>query len=394
MEECSNENSADTTEASLENGRFFKIAEVCCQNGTEENLPSSSAFPHNIQLAHQSKKRKIDQTVCGSSQPNVEIHEECDDTKVKAIDTHQYFEEKSDNWADIEGRRIVEFNYVMKCVVRAQAHHSKSCPGVLCLHQEYYQSMVSIMWFKCDECKIMFKVRTEQPSERPKLRKSVVWGTLCSGGTYTQTKQLLSFCDIPFMPVKTFSLDEMEMDTTLQEAVDESTNKAVEDEKATYFEELEASNQNAPPDQPVKIKASLDGSWATRSYGTRYSSASGCGVIVGEKTAKIIHVGCRNKRCSVCTRNSRRNNEKGSHKCYRNYVGSSGGMEPDIMIEGFQELERKGVWITTLITDGDSTTVARIKNAIKYGPSIEHQLCCNHVCKNMGKKLRDVSYLL
>lgn len=362
-------------------GVFYSIFKV---------IPQES----NIQLMHLAKKRKTDKAFdVNSSLSSLPTNDEILKTKVMAVDTHQYCEEKNDNWNDIEGRRIVEFNYVMKCIVRAQAHHSKICNGVLCLDQEYYQSMISTMWFKCDSCETMFKIRTEEPSQRPKLRKSIVWGTLCSGGTYTQTKQLLSFCDVPFMPVKTFSLDEMEMDTTLQEAVDESTDKAIEVEKATYFEEHKFNDQNSSPDQIAKIKASLDGSWATRSYGARYSSASGCGVIVGEKTGKIIYVGCRNKRCSVCTRNSRLGNVKGPHKCYRNYVGSSGGMEPDIMIKGFEELERKGVWITTLITDGDSTTVARIKNSIKYGPSIEHQLCCNHICKNMGKKLRDVSFV-
>lgn len=265
------------------------------------------------------------------------------------------------------------------------------CCGVLCMNQEHYKSMASTMWFKCDECGALFKLRTEEPSERPKLRKSIVWGTLCSGGTYTHTKQLFSFCDLPFMPLKTFALDEIEMDSTLEKSCDDSINKAIEEEKSAYFAELKSDGKNDDTDQPAKIKASLDGSWASRSYGTRYSSASGCGVIVGEKTGKIIHVGCRNKRCSICTRNSR-TNKKSAHKCYRNYAGSSGGMEPDIMIKGFQELDKKGVWVTTLTTDGDSTTVMRVKNSVRYGPSIEHQLCCNHTCKNMGKKLRDVSF--
>lgn len=261
------------------------------------------------------------------------------------------------------------------------------------MHQEYYKSMISTMWFKCDECGTLFKLRTEEPSERPKLRKCIVWATLCSGGTYTHTKQLFSFCDLPFMPLKTFALDEMEMDTTLEKSCDDSVNKAIKEEKAAYFADLKSDEMIVQIDQPAKIKASLDGSWATRSYGTRYSSASGCGVIVGEKTGKIIHVGCRNKRCSICTRNSRIN-QQNTHKCYRNYTGSSGGMEPDIMIKGFQELDQKGLWVTTLVTDGDSTTVARIKNSVRYGPSIEHQLCCNHTCKNMGKKSRDVSFII
>lgn len=242
-----------------------------------------------------SKKRKLEQAHCKGAK-SIVANVPVDIEKLVAIDTHLYSTEKNDNWKDIEGRRVVEWNYVMKCVVRAQAYHSSTCGGVLCLHQEHYRSMISTMWFKCDKCKTLFKVRTEEPSDRPKLRKSIVWATLCSGGTYTHTRQIFSFCDIPFMPLKTFALDEMEMDAVLEEAVDDSTTKVIEAEKAAYFETLEAINQDVQSDQPAKIVASLDGSWATRSYGTRYSSASGCGVIVGEKTGKIIYVGCRNKR--------------------------------------------------------------------------------------------------
>ncbi|XP_055531247.1 uncharacterized protein LOC129722058 isoform X2 [Wyeomyia smithii] len=255
--------------------------------------------------------------------------------------------------------------------------------------------MVSTLWFKCNERDMFFKLRSEEPSNKSKLRKSMVWATTCSGSSYTKTKEILAFCDIPFMPSTTFTSDEREMDIVLEDAKDASLDKAVEEEKAAYLEEIRSNGAVVNDEQPIKLEVSLDASWGSRSYGTRFTSASGAGVIVGEKTKKILFVACRNKRCSICTREQRKGKTEGktspkSHKCYRNYSGASGGMEPDIMIEGCVKLFKNSVWLTKITTDGDSTTVSRIKNHVKYGPTIEHQLCCNHVLKNCGKKLREV----
>lgn len=312
-------------------------------------------------------------------------------TEQIVIDTHQYSKEINSEWYIVEGRRIVDWTYVSKCLLQAQRLHSRECPGLLCMSDEKYRSMVSVMLFKCDSCVATYKVRTEEPTDLPQLRRSMVWATLCSGGTFNSTKELLTLCNIPFMPFQTFITDEMNMDAILEESLEKSLDEAVQNEKRatcrTENPEISTTDEQAP----VKLSVALDGSWSTRSYGKRFSSASGCGVIVGEKSKKILFVGCRNKRCSVCSRAARMNKtEPPQHRCFKNYVGSSGGMESDIMIDGFQKLMMDGVWLTTITTDGDSTTVAKLKNAIKYGASIQHQLCCNHVIKNCGKKLREV----
>lgn len=314
----------------------------------------------------------------------------------KIFDTHQYSKNIKSAWFTVEGRRIVDWTYATKCLLEAQRKHSQACPGLLCMMDEMYRSMISTMILKCDICEAQFKVRTEEPSETPQLRRNMVWATLCSGGTFNSTKELLTLCNIPFMPFSTFISDEMEMDIILEEMKEISLSRAVLAEKqASYGVQHSESPESFSNDQrdPVKLSVALDGSWATRSYGKRFNSASGCGVIIGEKSKKILFAGCRNKRCSACNRArlGKKDDSKTSHRCFKNYSGSSGGMESDIMIEGFQKLMDNGIWLTTITTDGDSTTVAKLKNAVKYGASIEHQLCCNHVTKNCGKKLREVS---
>lgn len=315
-------------------------------------------------------------------------------TKSCAVDTDIFSVNPIAEWNDIEGRRIVDLNYLCKCLVQAQAQHSVSCRGVLCILQENYRSMISTLWFKCNSCAALFKVASEKPAPKPVLRRAMVWGTLCSGGTFNHTKELLAFCDIPFMALKTLVGDELDMDTILEAAKDESLSKAVAEEKEACITELRNKGLTIDENAPVRASVALDGSWAARSYGCRYTSASGCAAIVAENTKKIIFMACRNKRCSICSRQQRSGEPvQKDHKCYKNYSGSSGGMEPDIIIEGFHKLMEQHLWLTTITTDGDSTTVTRVKNSVKYGPSIEHQLCCNHICKNIGKKLREVPSL-
>lgn len=201
----------------------------------------------------------------------------------------------------------------------------------------------------------------------------MVWATLCSGGTYNSTKELLTLCNIPFMPFPTFIKDEMSMDTILEESLKKSLDRCIQEEKLATYADQNPDTTSNNKQAPVKLSVALDGSWSTRSYGKRFSSASGCGVIVGEKSKKILFVRCRNKRCSVCSRAVRLNKEEPpQHRCFKNYTGSSGGMESNIMIDGFKKLMDEGFWLTTITTDGDSTTVAKLKNAIKYGASIQH----------------------
>lgn len=216
------------------------------------------------------------------------------------------------------------------------------------------------------------------------------WGILCSGGTYTQAHELFSFMNMPFLSRQTFIKDEASMDDTLEAALQKSMQKAVDEEKELAIDEMKDQGIAYVDGEPIESCAALDGSWGQRSNGHRYNSASGCAAIVSTRTKKVCFVDCRNKRCVACNRNIQRK-KKGlrlhKHKCYRNYKGASGGMEPDIVIDGFKKLYNK---FTTVVTDGDSTTVARLKNSCKYGHEIRQQLCCNHAVKSCGKKLREV----
>lgn len=235
------------------------------------------------------------------------------------------------------------------------------------------------------------KGSSEEPSSGTRLRFATSWAILNVGSTYAMAQEFFGFLDIPFMDRKSFFKDEISMDTVLETALEESLDRAVQEEVKLATQELK--EKQMPENTPPNLCCELDGSWGLRSNGHRFSSASGCAAMIGTRSKKVMYIAARNKRCSACNRTASRlksNKKIIPHKCYKNYSGASGGMESDVIIEGFRKLYEKGVKFTTVITDGDSTTVSKLKNQCAYGHEIKHQLCCNHTIKNAGKKLREV----
>lgn len=314
--------------------------------------------------------------------------------RLQAKDANEYTKVSISQGERIQGRRIVDYEYFIKWLTMAQAVHSQRCKGVLCPYQEEFKSMVSTLYLKCNVCDEIVRGYSEEPTSKNRLRRCVCWAILCSGGTFTMAEELFSFLNMPFISKSAFIADETSMDEVIEAALEESTDNAIEMEKSAVRKELDEQGIEHSEQDIIKSCAALDGSWGQRSNGHRYNSASGCAAIIGIRSKKVCFVGCRNKRCIACNLNIRRakkNLKIQNHKCYRNYKGASGGMEPNIIIDGFQKLHKKGIKFTTVITDGDSTTVARLKNNCKYGPEIRQQLCCNHAMKSLGKKLREVS---
>lgn len=309
----------------------------------------------------------------------------------KAASADEFSQVDIPKWKKLIGRRIIDYDYFVKWTITAQAVHSRYCLGVLCPTQEDVQSMVSTLWLMCNVCSAIVKGSSEEPSCGTRLRFCISWAILNTGSTYAMAQEFFSFLDIPFMGRQAFFKDETAMDTVLEKALQESLDKAIQEEVLLASQELK--DKQLPDNTPLNLCCELDGSWGLRSNGHRFTSASGCAAMIGTRSKKVVFIGTRNKRCSACNHNASRlksNKKITKHKCYKNYSGSSGAMEGDIIIDGFEKLYEKGIKFTTVITDGDSTTVPKLKNNCAYGHEIKQQLCCNHTLKNAGKKLREV----
>ena len=87
---------------------------------------------------------------------------------------------------------------------------------------------------------------------------------------------------------------------------------------------------------------------------------------------KLMLVGVCNKCCAVCSVSEKQEKEPPEHRCYRNWSGSSAGMESDIVLEGFRLSEQThGIRYMRIIGDVDSLVMATLQQSVAYGPLIE-----------------------
>lgn len=123
----------------------------------------------------------------------------------------------------------------------------------------------------------------------------------------------------------------------------------------------------------------VDGGWSKRSHKHSYNAKSGVAIIIGKATGKILHMGVRNKFCSICNQHPK---TPPSHICFRNWTGSSAAMETDIIVEGFKNCEQQhGIRYTSFIGDGDSSVYSSLIEAVPWGYSINKIECANHSLK-------------
>lgn len=104
-------------------------------------------------------------------------------------------------------------------------------------------------------------------------------------------------------------------------------------------------------------------------------------------------MGIRNKYCSYCTYAEAKNKTPvPDHDCYKNWKGTSTGMETDIICDGFKHsIEMYGLIYLKLVGDGDSSVHKKLIESRPYGPTLVQKVeCKNHLLRNFCAKVRAV----
>lgn len=101
----------------------------------------------------------------------------------------------------------------------------------------------------------------------------------------------------------------------------------------------------------------------------------------------------KNKYCMICARSENKNILAPDHTCYKNYNGSSSGMESVAIVEGFKHsFPNQGLIYSKLIADGDSSTYKSILEAKPYGNLLVEKIeCTNHLLRNFCMKLEELT---
>lgn len=128
------------------------------------------------------------------------------------------------------------------------------------------------------------------------------------------------------------------------------------------------------------IAASIDMGWQKRSSGNRYDSCSGVSLMFGALSKSIIGKHVCSTHCRVCdeTNRKRKNNTTPGinstdnvrrHRCPKNYVGSSKGMEAEAAVQCVKDFQKTTLklsncapaFVYMLISDDDSSTWANLQ---------------------------------
>lgn len=248
---------------------------------------------------------------------------------------------------------------------------------------EKKKGLFSIFEFKCTTCGYEQSVLSTHDTAVIDVNNAAVLGITSVGlGCY----HLAEFCanmELPCLSEYMYSRRDKNQQTDWMQL-------ARAEALAALKEEIRLAILNGDVDSAgnALIVVVCDGSWPKRSYSTNFTSLSGCAVIIGVRTNKVIYFDVKDKYCHVCTIAKSKNEEPKEHICNTNYVGPASSMETTIVVEGFQACEKLGLRFKEYVADGDSSTYKAICDSKIYqNPEMEVEKddCCNHLYRNYRK---------
>ncbi|XP_077484482.1 uncharacterized protein LOC144094390 [Amblyomma americanum] len=295
--------------------------------------------------------------------------------------------------AGICGRRVVSVDHFVKAVQELGEHR---CPCPNGGRFEYKEERRIGLWsefkFQCNGCHELRRVATDPVAEPTPLtdkaalgiNDATVWAFTSIGSGHSHLEEATAVMEIPVMGKGTFLRREEALGKQWKAVLLGQMTEAGKEEKRL----AEAAGDFCEDGCTPKITVVVDGGWSHRSHGHRYCANSGVAIIIGKRTKKLLYLGVRNKLCNTCHFYARKNVEAKKHTCYKNWDQSSGAVEADVLVEGFQRsMEMHGVQYRTFIGDGDSSVYYQIQSKVSYGRFVRKHECANHVVKCYTSRL-------
>ena len=293
----------------------------------------------------------------------------------------------------ISGTRIIDMEKLSADIARV-SHHSSICTGVCHVVEEVRrEGLVSVFLIECDKCREKFRCESSNKVNGSSSKKKryvvnlgAVWGQMVTGGGPSKLNEIAATLDMPGMHRKTFVSIEKQIGQAWETLLAEEMTKAGEEERQLAIQKKE-SFEGVPA-----ITVTVDAGWSKRSHKHSYNAKSGVAVIIGNATKKLLFLAVRNKYCAICAVAENKGVSPKEHKCYRNWGGSSCGMESDMIVEGFRAAETMHkVRYMKMVGDGDSSVHANIQtNVLGWGVHVAKIECANHSVKCYRNRLEKI----
>lgn len=287
----------------------------------------------------------------------------------------------------IIGRRIIDVQHFFEKLKVIADHGPLGC-NLSCLQivSEKMIGLRSQFHVKCSLCNLNFFIDNEPPDDLDINRRTVA-GTISIGCGQSQLEEILSAMDLPMISPLIYQKCHDQLSTYWQNMAVDTMNQAAEQERKLAMEEGRVDKNGIPI-----IDVILDGCWSKRTYKKNYSALSGAAAIIGKRTGQVLYLGVKNKYCCVCAQAEKKCAEPKKHVCYKNYTGSSTGMESTILIEGFKcSIDMHNLIYGRMVSDGDSSTYNKLLQCRPYPHlTVEKIECRNHILRNLCNKLENL----
>ena len=213
----------------------------------------------------------------------------------------------------LNGSRIINLQELASFITDISSHtHAEVEPFLLLVSH----GLASILFAKCNTCNHDISFTTSQKiggvGNRMRWEANVagVWGQMATGGGHARLEEVMAMLGVPVMSKKSFVATESVLDKAWWSSLDESMKEAAAEEKRI------AISKNSYHNGVPAISVIVDAGWSKRSHKHSYNAKSGVGIVVGKETKKLLHVGVRNKYCSVWARAETEGKEAAEHKCH------------------------------------------------------------------------------
>ena len=199
--------------------------------------------------------------------------------------------------ANIEGRRIVDVDFLLKELHRTFDNHAKK---TRChfrdwkLVKTHRRGFLSQLFFRCQTCFHTDNIWSEpERAENLDINSGAIVGSLVVELGFAQLEELCASMKVQCMSEKTYI-------KYREDVVDQYSAAALTQMKLAGEAENVLAIKRGDIHQGVPyILVVVDGSWMKRTYGTNFDSLSGVDAIVGYHTRKVLFVGIRNKFCTI-----------------------------------------------------------------------------------------------
>ena len=95
-----------------------------------------------------------------------------------------------------------------------------------------------------------------------------------------------------------------------------------------------------------------------------------------------------NKYCSFCEKFLKK--DEIHSNCYKNYEGSSQGMESELALKAVKSVSEKfGLHLTEFVSDGDSSSFKKVRENVEW--FVRKLNCINHLLKNSKLRLIELT---